>query len=91
MRKNVFIITIVALALLVPSLVFAGANKFAAAKAVGHGDNLVIVPLEITNDVALSALDIPLSYSEGVTLKEVNFTDTRVEYFDFKMTRKTVR
>ena len=73
--------------LLVPSLVFAGANKFGAAKAVASGDNMVVIPLEITNEANLTALDIPLKFSEGVTLTEVNFDDTRVSYFDLKVAR----
>ena len=31
------------------------------------------------------AADIPLTFSEGVTLKEVDFKGTRVEYFDLKI------
>jgi hypothetical protein len=68
-------------------LVFAGANKFGAAKAVASGDNMVVIPLEITNEANLTALDIPLKFSEGVTLTEVNFDDTRVSYFDLKIAR----
>ena len=71
--------------LLVPSLVFAAsADKFGVAKATCNEDNLVVVPLEITNLDNLTAVVIPLEFSEGVTLKEVDFTDTRVEYFDLK-------
>lgn len=71
--------------LLVPTLVFAaGVNKFGAAKATCNEDNLVVVPLEITNQDNLAAVVIPLEFSEGVTMKGVDFTDTRVEYFDLK-------
>lgn len=66
-------------------MIFAGVNKFTVAKAQASSANTVVVPLEISNDVPLAALDIPLTYSEGVTLKEVDFAGTRVEYFDFKM------
>ncbi|MDF1545589.1 MAG: T9SS type A sorting domain-containing protein [bacterium] len=71
--------------LLVPSLVFAGSSKFGAAKATMTGDNLITVPLVVSNQANLAAMDIPLKFSEGVTLKEVSFVDTRVEYFDLKV------
>jgi hypothetical protein len=71
--------------LLAPTLIFAGANKFGVAKATPAENNLVVVPIEISNNVELAALDIPLKFSDGVTLKEVNFEGTRVEYFDLKI------
>ena len=85
MTRRFHMLAIVFAILLVPSLVFAGANKFGAAKAVASGDNMVVIPLEITNEANLTALDIPLKFSEGVTLTEVNFDDTRVSYFDLKV------
>ena len=84
MNKRLQLILIIAVALLVPSLVFAAANKVVVAPAYAEADNVVVVPLSISNDVELAALDIPLQFSEGVTLKEVDFTDTRVDYFDIK-------
>ncbi len=87
MTRRFHMLAIVFAILLVPSLVFAGANKFGAAKAVASGDNMVVIPLEITNEANLTALDIPLKFSEGVTLTEVNFDDTRVSYFDLKVAR----
>jgi hypothetical protein len=62
-------------------MVFA-ADSFAPAKAVANADNTVTIPLEITNQDGVMAIDIPLKFSEGVTLKEVNFEGTRVEDFD---------
>ncbi len=70
--------------LLLPAMVF-GASKFGVAKALSGENNLVTVPLEISNKDNLTALDIPLSFSEGVTLKEVSFEGTRVDYFDMKI------
>jgi len=70
--------------LLVPSLIFAGASKFGIAKATGS-EKFLTVPLVIENRDNLTAIDIPLSFSEGVTLKEVNFEGTRVDYFDLKI------
>jgi len=86
LTKRLYLILVVAVALLVPSMILAGTNSFGVGKAVAkQADNVVVVPLEISNDVPLAGLDIPLSFSEGVTLKEVNFNDTRVSYFDFKV------
>lgn len=76
---------IVAIAML-PAWAFA-ANKFAPLAAAAGEDNTVIVPLSIGNDDGVIAIDIPLRYSEGVTLKEVNFEGTRVEYFDLKVAK----
>jgi hypothetical protein len=66
-------------------MVFSATSKFGVAKAIGGENNLITVPLEISNLDNLTALDIPLSFSEGVTLKEVSFEGTRVEYFDLKV------
>ena len=85
MTKRFHILTVLIAILLVPSLVFAGVSKFGAAKAIPAGDNLVTVPLVVTNQANLAAMDIPLKFSEGVTLKEVSFADTRVDYFDLKV------
>ncbi len=70
--------------MLVPALVFGAAGKIAPSKAIVT-ENTVTIPLEITNQDGLSAVDMALSYSEGVTLKEVTFTGTRTEYFDLKL------
>jgi methionine-rich copper-binding protein CopC len=72
--------------LLAPSLIFAAsAHQFVAGKAMTSDANVVTVPLEITNEANLTAVDIPLHFSEGVTLKAVTFENTRVEYFDLKI------
>lgn len=81
-HKSMIVIAI----FLVPSLVFAGANKFGVSKlTVVTTNNTVTIPLVITNEDNLTALDIPLSFSEGVTLKEVDFNNTRISYFDLKI------
>jgi len=69
---------------MVPSLVFGAAGKIAPSKAVVT-ENTVTIPLEITNQDGLTAVDMALTYSAGVTLKEVTFNGTRVEYFDLKL------
>ncbi|MCK4372045.1 MAG: T9SS type A sorting domain-containing protein [candidate division Zixibacteria bacterium] len=85
MTKRFYTLAVVAIALLVPSMVFGAATSFGVAKTITGENNLVTVPLEISNKANLTALDIPLSFTEGVTLKEVNFEGTRVEYFDLKV------
>lgn len=84
--KRLHLSLMAAAILLVPSILFAaGVNSFGAAKATISANNTVVVPLEITNEDNLVAIDIPLLYSEGVTLKDVTFEDTRVDYFDLKI------
>ncbi len=85
MTKRFYTLTVVLTFLLVPSLVFAASQKFAVAEASLNEDSQIVVPLEITNDDNLTAITIPLEFSEGVTLKEVDFEGTRVEYFDLKI------
>ena len=85
MTKRLQLTLVIMFVLLAPTLIFAGSNKFVAAKAEVTTDNMVVVPLEISNSVDLAALDIPLKFSDGVTLKEVIFEGTRVDYFDFKV------
>ena len=85
--KRLTVITVMVAVLLVPAVVFSASRFAPAAKAVAGTDNTVIVPLVVTNDDGVIGLDIPLKYSEGVTLKEVNFEGTRVEYFDMKISK----
>lgn len=71
--------------LLAPTIILAAASKFTPAAAIAGENNTVTVPLIVGNGGGLMAMDIPLVYSEGVTLREVTFTGTRVEYFDLKL------
>lgn len=85
-KKHVALFLVVLLAL--PVVAFAELkNTVNIGKAVINDDNTITVPVEISNRDRLTAIDIPLKYSEGVTLKEVSFAGTRVEYFDFKVGR----
>lgn len=84
MLKRFKSLTVIVAILMVPVFVFS-ADKFAPSKAVAGSDNTVIVPLEVSNEDGLLAIDIPLKFSEGVTLKEVTFENTRVDYFDLKI------
>lgn len=86
MIKRLLVVTVVMALLAMPLSLFAKtAHQFAIGKAEAKGATTLIVPLEIANADNLVALDIPLSFSEGVTLKEVNFENTRISYFDFKI------
>jgi len=81
-------LTILVAVLVAPSLIFAAsAHKFAVGKAIASpvNSNEIVVPLVVTNEANLTAMDIPLSFNEGVTLKEVNFENVRTSYFDLKI------
>lgn len=81
--KHCGIVTI-ALGLLIGASVFAAdANKIAAPDVRAEAEN-VIVPIELNNIIPMTAMDLPLSFSEGVTLVNVSFEGTRSEDFDFK-------
>lgn len=85
MTRRMTIGTVVAAILLMPSLLLAASlHQFQVAEPTTDADH-VIVPLNITNQDNLAGIDIPLSFSEGVTLKEVTFEGTRVDYFDLKI------
>lgn len=83
MTKRLLPVLIVAVALLVPSLAFAGANSFAVAKTATQNGN-VIVKVVMNNAQPLAAIDAPLRWSEGATLVNVDFNGSDVEYADFK-------
>jgi hypothetical protein len=86
--KRILMFAAIAAVLVVPALVGAANNQALVAGKVSLGDNrTVTVPLSISNDDNLMAIDIPLKFSDGVTLKEVNFENTRVSYFDLKVSR----
>jgi len=83
LTKRLHILVIMTV-LLVPSLAMAGYHSFGPADAIAKSDNTIEVPLQITNQADLAAIDIPLRFSEGVTLTGVTFKGTRVEYFDLQ-------
>jgi len=82
--KKYKVITVIIAVGMFPVWAFA-ANKFAPAAAAIGADHTVVIPLVVANDNGVSAIDIPLTFSEGVTLKEVTFENTRVEHFDLKI------
>lgn len=61
------------------------ADRLSAATATAASDKTITVPISVANADGLMAMDIPLTFSEGVTLKEVNFEGTRTSYFDMKL------
>lgn len=80
--KRTMLVASFLLMLLVPAMALAAqADRFVADKAIA-GENELIVPLEVSNTRDLVALDIPLKFSEGATLTNVEFTD-RVSEFQF--------
>jgi len=81
--KNYGIIMI-ALVLLICTSVYAAESNSLMAPKVRYEANQIIVPLELTNAVAMTAMDLPLQFSEGATLEEVVFEGTRSESFAFK-------
>lgn len=84
--RTVSIISIILLLFMISSLSAAEVNTIMAPKGVVTVDQ-VIVPIELNNVQAMAALDLPLKFSDGVTLEEVIFTGTRAENFDFAIAK----
>jgi hypothetical protein len=86
--KRISIIAIL-LCFLVPVFVSAAdmgkRDIFKFGEAEWISDNEVTVPISVVHDENLVAMDIPLEWSDGVTLTDVSFADTRVDYFDAKI------
>jgi len=81
--KRKMLVTFILVLFVVPAVMAAESNKFVTAKATpGATEDVLVVPVEVTNAQELIALDIPLSFSEGAVLDEVVFTD-RVKTFEF--------
>lgn len=87
MLRRITTLTLIVSILVLPSLVFAASHKVAIGAAQAKSDQIVTIPLEITNESNFMAADIPLRFSEGVTLKDVDFANTRVEHFDLKVAK----
>ena len=67
--RTVSIISIILVLLMISSLSAAEVNSIAAPKCAVNVDK-VIVPIELNNVQPMAALDLPLEFSEGVTLEE---------------------
>lgn len=62
------------------------AGKIGVVKSIVENDK-IIVPIEFNNKLEMTALDLPLEYSEGVTLTNVSFEGTRSEDFDLRIAK----
>jgi len=80
--KHFSIITVV-LVIFMASSIFAAEMNTLVAKKAQVTDGKLILPLELKNIQPMAALDLPLQFSEGVTLEEVSFEGTRSADFDF--------
>lgn len=84
-------VSVLAILLVFAMVTFAGAadlgkrDVFRIGKAEFKSENEVTVPIYVTHDENLVAMDIPLEWSDGVTLTDVSFEGTRIEYFDAKI------
>jgi hypothetical protein len=79
------LVTFILVMFLVPALVAAESFKFATAKAAPVStEDVLIVPVDVTNAQDLVAMDIPLSFSEGASVDTIVFTD-RVKSFEVKI------
>ena len=86
MLKRTWTVTVILALLAFPLAAFSAGERLVPGKAEIADDNTVTIPLEVTNQDDLVGIDIALKYSDGVTLKEVRFENTRVDYFDLKAT-----
>jgi hypothetical protein len=87
--KRICALTIVLLLIAVPALLLAkdAGNRdiFRIGKAEFVTPTEFTVPIEAIHDEDLAAMDIPLTFSSGVTLSKVTFEGTRVDDFDVKI------
>lgn len=86
--KRIIALSVALLMLTVPVLLAKDAGKidiFRVGKAEFGSDNQFTVSLEVIHDEDLAAMDIPLTFSKGVTLNSVTFEGTRVADFDVKI------
>lgn len=86
--KRISVIAIL-LCFLVPAVVLAAdmgkRDIFKFGEAEWISETEITVPISVVHDEDLVAMDIPLEWSDGVTLTNVSFADTRVDYFDIKI------
>lgn len=76
--------------LLLPAFAFAVEHKVMVSESALESADVketatIVVPVSVSNDAGLMAMDLPLSFNEGVTLEKVTFEGTRAEYFDLKI------
>lgn len=74
--------------LVVPALLAKDAGNrdlFRVGEASFISESEFVIPVLISHDEDLAAMDIPLTYSAGVTLTQVSFENTAVADFDVKI------
>jgi hypothetical protein len=83
-RKSAIVLTLLLLA--VPAMLMAADMGKRDILRVGEAeftsDIEFTVALEVIHDENIAAMDLPLTFTEGVTLTDVTFEDTRVSDFD---------
>jgi hypothetical protein len=83
--KRKMLVTFILVLFLVPACMAADSFKFATSKAAPEStEDVLIVPVNVTNAQDLVAMDIPLSFSEGASVDKIVFTD-RVKTFEVKI------
>jgi hypothetical protein len=87
--KRLIALTLAILMLFVPAMLVAkdAGNRdiFRVGKAEFSSPTEFTVPLQVFHDEDLAAMDIPLTFSKGVTLNSVTFEGTAVKDFDAKI------
>jgi hypothetical protein len=86
--KRLIAFALVLLMLVVPAVLAADAGKrdtFRIGQASFSSESEFTVPILISHDEDLAAMDIPLTFSKGVTLTSVTFENTAVAGFDVKI------
>lgn len=87
MLKRFWTLTVIIAILALPVMAGAVNHKMVVGSAVIADDaKTVTVPLQLSNGNHLVGIDVALKYSEGVTIKEVRFENSRIGYFDLKAT-----
>jgi len=86
--KRFIAFAIALLMLVVPALLAKDAGNrdtFRVGEASFISESEFTVPVSVSHDEALAAMDIPLTYSKGVTLTSVSFENTTVAGFDVQI------
>ncbi len=89
--KRSIALALALLMLVVPAMVMAkdagNRDVFRVGKAEFSSPTEFTVPLQVIHDEDLAAMDIPLTFSKGVTLDKVTFEGTAVAGFDEKIAK----
>lgn len=86
--KKYSVVALLAIFILVPAVYAMDLGQrdvISFGSAAKISDNVYEIPVILENDEDLVAMDIPLQFSSGVTLTDVSFEGTRVDYFDSKL------